>query len=380
MKKALIHAWYLEKKDGDYYLPYCHWVYLEHISKLYTEIILLGPCGELKVENKTSLLNISPMKNIEVFELPGECKSYISSLRYFLSYVEAYIKIKDVDVYYARYPTPFGWLQKIFGKGKSRIIHYVGDPIDAAKKNPTFTFLKKNILTKGFVLENYLYTWACNGAKVFANGNHLSDKLKAKGISASPVISSTLAENDFFYQDKVLKAQSAQFIYLGYLRTAKGVETILKAFAIYNIKFPDSTFKIIGSGESECKLKSFVKKNKINNVFFMGQIDDRNILNDELRKADIFLFGSLSEGSPRVILEAMANGLAVISTPVGSLPQVFVDHEDILFADFNNHNDFYEKMISLTESQSVFNELRSASFVKVKSFTINNFIRTVFSD
>lgn len=378
--KILIQAWRVHKKGDQYYLPYTHWIYLKEIAQYFDSIVLLSACKKLKEDQKTDDLNINLLGNITVYELPTSSGSYISAVKYFFSYLKAYRSTKEVTIYYSRYPTPFGWLQKIYGKDSQRIMHYVGDPEDAAKNNPNFSLWKKKLLTSGFFLENALYTWACKGADVYTNGNHLAEKLHAKGIEATPLISSTLTEKDFYYPQKDINPDTAKFIYLGYLRTAKGVETTIQAFKMYNDRYPDSSFTIIGTGEFENQLKSIASANNIKNIRFMGKIEDRSIINKELREADIFIFASLSEGSPRVILEAMANGLAVISTPVGSLPVVFEDNTDIVFAEFNDPNSFFEKMIHLSSNQKVYNDIRRSSYTKVRKFTIASFIRTIFHD
>lgn len=376
-KKILIHAWKIEKRLGKYYLPFSHWIYLKEIVKYYDEVVLLSSCKEV-VGAESDKFGIEKLGNVSVYELPASSNGYAGAMKYFFHFNKAYRVINGVSTYYSRYPTPFGWLQKLYGRDKKRIIHYVGDPIDAAKSNPNFSFVKKIILLSGFYIENALYTWACKGASVFTNGHHLSEMLLEKGIVATPVISSTLNQSDFFYKNKVVDASRVQFVYLGYLRTAKGIETILKAFALYNTKFPKSTFKIIGSGELDKKLKSIVVENRIRNVSFLGQLENRNEINKELRSADIFLFGSLSEGSPRVILEAMANGLSIISTPVGSLPTIFEDKKDITFSNFNDSKDFYEKMLLLSGDDKYFQETRLSAFNKVRHLTIEGFIKGIF--
>lgn len=378
--KLFLQAWRVHKKGNQYYLPYTHWIYLKEIAQYFDNIVLLSACKKLKEDQKTDGLELTLLGNITVYELPTSSGGYISALKYFFSYAKAYRSTKEVTTYYSRYPTPFGWLQKIYGKDSQRIIHYVGDPEDAAKNNPNFSLWKKKLLISGFFLENALYTWACKGADIYTNGPHLSEKLHNKGIEATPLISSTLTEKDFYYPQKNINPETAKFIYLGYLRTAKGIETTIQAFRMYNDKYPNSSFTIIGTGEFENQLKSIVSANDIRNVRFMGNIENRDIINQELRAADVFIFASLSEGSPRVILEAMANGLAVISTPVGSLPVVFEDNQDIVFSDFNNPNSFFEKMVYLSNNQNVYDNIRMSSYSKVKEFTIANFIRRIFYD
>ena len=53
----------------------------------------------------------------------------------------------------------------------------------------------------------------------------------------------------------------------------------------------------------------------------MGLIPNNEIPN-ELRASDIFLLPSLHEGFALTLLEAMACGLPIVSTPVGSVPEI----------------------------------------------------------
>src|SRR5690606_4164839 len=136
MKKILLHAWAVQKKEGRYYLPYTHWVYLNEIVKYYDEIVLLCSCKTLKENEITNGINVAFL-NVSVYELPA-FNGYVDAIKYFFKYRKAYKEIENITTYYARYPVPFGWLQKKYGKKAKRIIHYVGDPVDAAKNNPNF--------------------------------------------------------------------------------------------------------------------------------------------------------------------------------------------------------------------------------------------------
>src|SRR5690606_10946910 len=113
-------------------------------------------------------------------------------------------------------------------------------PVDAAKKNPNFSWLKKCFLIGGFSFENLLYKWACKDAKVYTNGFHIAEKLKKSNIKAKALISSTLTDSDFFFdKEKTVDIKNVKFIYLGYLRKAKGVETIIMAFKLIQQKIPN---------------------------------------------------------------------------------------------------------------------------------------------
>ena len=94
-------------------------------------------------------------------------------------------------------------------------------------------------------------------------------------------------------------------------------------------------FNIIGDGEMFNELRNFIDINNLNNnVRLHGHLENRVLINNILRSSNLFFFPSLSEGSPRVIIEAMSQGVAVMSTPVVSLPMVFKDKADIRFFNF----------------------------------------------
>jgi len=112
------------------------------------------------------------------------------------------------------------------------------------------------------------------------------------------------------------------------------------------------------------------------NVAFLGYIDDREKILSYFRKSDIFIFPSLSEGIPRVILEAMSQGVVCVSTPVGTLPYFFKHNETIRYADFNNSNTFYIQIKELIENQEIYKNIRNNALKKVlNNFTIDNFVK-----
>ncbi|AYL98429.1 glycosyltransferase family 4 protein [Mucilaginibacter celer] len=378
MKKLLIQGWSLEKDEEGYHIAATHYIYIKEIVQYYSTVCLLAPVKQLPAGTKSALTPLKNAGDILVHELPYS-NSYISAIKNFKAYVAAYKQLQHVyDRVYVRYPTPFGWLGIRYFK--DAIIHFVGDPIDAAQTNPNFGKLKKATLISMFMPEHLMYMQACKKARVLTNGFHLQQKLKKYSIRAEAVISSTLNDDDFYMDEGSLPSRdNLKILYAGYLRKAKGVEVLIEAFAKLIKDFPTATFTIVGSGESEAELKAKVSAMGISqSITFTGHVDKREELNQLFRTHNLFAFASFSEGSPRVVLEAMANGLNVVSTPVGSLPTVFKDGENIVFAEAGNPDDFHQKISTLVTDHERCLQLKKSAFEKAKTYTTAQFIKNIF--
>jgi glycosyltransferase involved in cell wall biosynthesis len=97
-------------------------------------------------------------------------------------------------------------------------------------------------------------------------------------------------------------------LFVGSLRPFKGPQLLLRAAP----RFPNADFVIVGDGLMAADLEERVRREKLANVRFARGLDV-SALREQYRAADIFLFPSHWEGSPKVILEAAACGLPVIA-------------------------------------------------------------------
>src|SRR5690606_41096909 len=112
MKKSniLIQAWVVFKRGNRYFLPYTHWIYLKEIISYYECVYLLAPTNATQSSTIAGMVCIDDLKNVQVYELPYSVQ-YISALKYFPNYVKAYSRLRSINTFYTRYPSPFGWLQ-----------------------------------------------------------------------------------------------------------------------------------------------------------------------------------------------------------------------------------------------------------------------------
>lgn len=377
---ALLTAWNLES-DGEsgYTIANTHYAYLKFISENYLKVYLVS-----SVRNGSAVLQtnyrVSDFSNVTVIPLP-EVKSYINSLLNFRAYYRALKSIRDkVDVCYCRVPDPFAWMSKLVIR-KKNIMHFVGDAIDTTRHNEKWGFIKKQVMIAGYCPEYLMTLLAARKSTVYTNGVHLARKLSRFGVSATPVISSTVSENSLCPPTPRENNTRLRLINVGYIRYAKGIKLLMSLFLLLKEKYPDFIFDIVGNGEMMEELRMFVEENSLtNNVIMHGHIDNREDLNRLMRSADLFIFPSLSEGSPRVVVEAMSEGVAVVSTPVGSLPDSFEDGVDIRFFGFNDAQGVMGIIEEFMNDAKPFDRQREMAYIKVKeNYTIESFLSKIFS-
>lgn len=121
------------------------------------------------------------------------------------------------------------------------------------------------------------------------------------------------------------KDSKVQFVFISNLIPSKGIYELIEACELLNKKRLD--FKcILAGGESRKITKiiinnEIVKRNLSDNVEYKGRLSEEE-KNSLLANSDVFVFPTYyhNECFPAAILEAMKNGLAVISTYEGAIP------------------------------------------------------------
>lgn len=115
---------------------------------------------------------------------------------------------------------------------------------------------------------------------------------------------------------------------LGMLGHRKGTFDLLDVAAGLRYKWPTMEFIFIGGGEVG-KFRQIAARRALSNVRFLGAVDD-DLRTRMLQTSDIFILPSHAEGQPIALLEAMATGLPVISSAVGSIPEVIQESNGFL--------------------------------------------------
>lgn len=192
----------------------------------------------------------------------------------------------------------------------------------------------------------YLAANSMVGLKYAANSGITKNRLR--------FLSNVIDTNKFSPAKKLEPANTVQLILVSNLWFPdKRVELFIQALGELRnrTRIPISA-KIVGEGPLKTKL---MRVGEISGVYpemveFLGARDDVENL---YKQADILILTSDREGTPNVIMEAMASGLPVIATRVGGVPELVQDGVTGYLTEPGNLNELVEKMKILVENRDL---------------------------
>lgn len=131
--------------------------------------------------------------------------------------------------------------------------------------------------------------------------------------------------------------------FVGRLAREKDVGTLAKAFKKLLRTHKDILLLLVGGGRTETQYKhpKIVVTGQVSNVVPYYQA------------MDIYVLPSLTETSSLTTMEAMATGLPVIVTPVGTLPEYVVDGKNGFFFPRKDIEELIEKLEKLLHDESL---------------------------
>jgi glycosyltransferase involved in cell wall biosynthesis len=118
---------------------------------------------------------------------------------------------------------------------------------------------------------------------------------------------------------------------VGRIEKQKNLDVFLAAAGCVSARHPGARFEIVGEGTERARLEGVVRERRLADaVRFRGTTRDVPAFLGEL---DQFWLTSDWEGTPNVVLEAMAAGCPVIATRVGGTPELIEDRRTGILVD-----------------------------------------------
>ena len=172
-------------------------------------------------------------------------------------------------------------------------------------------------------------------------------------------------------------------LYAGILSDRKGYNRLIEAFSKIAAKYPDWKIKFAGNGEIEKGKSLAVKFGIEQQTEFLGWIAG-NTKESIFQHASIYCLPSWGEGFPMGVIDAIAYGIPVITTPVGGLEKVFHDGIDAMIYETYDLKMLADKLEQLIKSEtyrnSIVNEADKLVCSDFNIITICNKIEKIYEN
>ena len=162
---------------------------------------------------------------------------------------------------------------------------------------------------------------------VFATSREILEQVQPVARSVHLIFSTLLNESDLAAQGKELdRSRPLRLLFVGEVAVHKGIDYAFEAMRILAERGLDCEFHVVGDGPMVRTGQEFARRRGLEKRFvFHGFVPHGPQLIEHYARADVFVFPSLSEGSPKVVLEAMAQGVPLVVTAVGGIPDYVKD-------------------------------------------------------
>lgn len=182
--------------------------------------------------------------------------------------------------------------------------------------------------------------------------NYFLNSIRKKGIVIpNPIMDDNLPKVD------VNSVPRKEIVAVGRLSEEKNFELLIRSFSELNL--PKYKLHIYGDGPLYNKLQMLISSlGKEDSVVLEGNVD-RVI--DYINGADIFVMTSNHEGMPNALIEAMAMGLACISTdfPSGSAKELIINNQNGIIIPCNDGNALKEAIMKLVDNTKLKQVIKS---------------------
>ena len=149
---------------------------------------------------------------------------------------------------------------------------------------------------------------------------------KNHGVKNAIVIPNVITD----YPKTTAPLNQKELISAGRLIAIKGYDRLIKAIALIRDDFVDWHVTIYGDGEEHDHLVDLIHQNHLEELVAIDHFTDE--LHKKLHTCSGFIMSSHSEAFPMVSLEALANGVPIISFDIPSLREIDADTKTIIFA------------------------------------------------
>ena len=146
-----------------------------------------------------------------------------------------------------------------------------------------------------------------------------------------------------------------------------GHEILIDIFIEVQKVIQDIELWIVGSGKNENKLKEKIKKNRYQNIVFLGDVPNDD-MPEIMNKSTLLIHGTRYESFGISLVEAMASSVPVIAFKIGGIPEVVKDRKTGFLVPYNRKNLFAKIVVELLKNKTKLEKMKKESFHHSKKF------------
>jgi len=298
--------------------------------------------------------------NIDVIELPLKHGIPGKFIQLFQSAKIIWKNLNGADCYYIFMPGYAGAMTALFCRFRKKdyFLYLASDwPEEASLLNPFKGIAGKILLPLFHGLVGWLQNSAVRGAKFTLTAGALL-RNKYAGYK-TPVIETIPRLNwpayKLFKRKDTCEHAPVTLLFVGYLLERKGGAYFIETIKILHEQGRAVRGVMIGEGEEEETLKALIEDYGLGDIIEMkGHIPNGAPLIEEYRKADLFICPTFAgEGFPRVLYEAMSQGLPIVCSDVCGISLKLKPDHNVLFVPPQDAQAIAEKIMLLLDKPSL---------------------------
>ena len=188
-----------------------------------------------------------------------------------------------------------------------------------------------------------------------------------------PTLTSDLSKKDFAQKSKKHAKSKIKISWVGSMISRKRPFMAIKVIKKINKKCKHNVeIEMIGDGVRKKELERKIRKMGIEGMTNVrGYISDKSRLLEVIKKCDIHLVTSDSEGFPRVIWEAQSQHVPVVSTRVGGVPELLEDRAEVMLASDDSVESLTNCVKKLIENTQLRSKIAKKGYRRAKKFVSN---------
>ncbi|MGN8844465.1 glycosyltransferase family 4 protein [Niallia sp. HCP3S3_B10] len=295
------------------------------------------------LNEKYEIENLDITNNKKIFSYLKSINNSYADIYYFTISQSKMGNIRDMLI-----------LNKLLKKNKKVIIHYHGGYYKSLYNSLNF-FQKR--LNKKLISQVSLVIVLSEGLKSIFSNVISVDKIR---VCENFIEDSSLLSDKRFTQkinNYHKKNDTLNVLFLSNFIESKGYKDILEAICILKKTNYKMKFHFAGaffSLEEENNFHSYIKEHDIEEYIIYHNIVEKEQKRDLLYKCEIFILPTYykKEGQPISIIEAMGNGLAIITTRHAGIPDIVSESNGALIYP-QSPNEIVQSLINLSDKNSL---------------------------